>query len=288
MSIEKQQPTLSAQASEQAAVQPSPSISEATTTLNTIAADSLLLSEGRLLQQASPPVLQAMTELPRALLQSTREETALEKDIIPQALGRFVRYLQSLMPEELGGIRDCGLGGTMQEFPPLGYKIEHALVRRNGQMRDVTLMSLGRSYIGKNERLEIHAALAYQAMNKAFREEFHCDLPLVDGFRSRGEQRARKVARGNLAADPGQSQHELGLAVDISVSSVRGSLGWLQQNALRYGFSGIKKRGEKNHFNFNIDRLEPEARACLEMHAGVLGQKDLVYLNTKSSPVQRD
>lgn len=62
-------------------------------------------------------------------------------------------------------------------------------------------------------------------------------LSLTSGFRTMAEQkhlyncyRSRSCNNGNLAARPGYSNHQSGLAVDVSTSS------WLSRNASRFGF----------------------------------------------------
>lgn len=61
-------------------------------------------------------------------------------------------------------------------------------------------------------------------------------LVLNSGFRSRAEQQRLydlyKAGKGNLAAAPGSSNHEKGLAADIGPPS---EYGWLAQNAPKYG-----------------------------------------------------
>lgn len=62
-------------------------------------------------------------------------------------------------------------------------------------------------------------------------------LSLTSGFRTNAEQtrlyncyRSKRCNNGNLAARPGYSNHQNGLALDLSTSS------WLARNASKYGF----------------------------------------------------
>ena len=75
-------------------------------------------------------------------------------------------------------------------------------------------------------------------------------LSLTSGFRTMAEQKrlyncytSRSCNGGNLAARPGHSNHQSGLAVDISTSS------WLTRNASRFGFVRTVSR-ESWHYEY--------------------------------------
>lgn len=96
--------------------------------------------------------------------------------------------------------------------------------------------------------VERQTGLQFLAMQKAARLA-GVRLTLTSGFRTMEDQirlYARYLAGGDLAAKPGYSNHQQGLALDISVgrSFTSREYLWLKANALRYGF---KNPGE--HFS---------------------------------------
>jgi hypothetical protein len=88
--------------------------------------------------------------------------------------------------------------------------------------------------------LRTDAATAFNRMHAAARQE-GIELRVNSGFRTMAEQQALYAAylngTGNLAAKPGYSNHQGGIAVDISVGSTSSSTyQWLKRNASRFGF----------------------------------------------------
>ncbi len=86
--------------------------------------------------------------------------------------------------------------------------------------------------------VEIRTARAYRSMATAARGD-GVTLHIVSGFRSMAHQRqlyaAYRAGRGNLAARPGFSNHQSGLALDLNTQAPR-VYGWLARNANRFGF----------------------------------------------------
>ncbi len=89
-----------------------------------------------------------------------------------------------------------------------------------------------------NKPVEVHTAAAYGRMRDAAARD-HVALRIMSGFRTMEHQqalyRAYRQGRGNLAAVPGQSNHQSGHALDLNTSSA-GVLRWLERNARRFGF----------------------------------------------------
>ena len=84
--------------------------------------------------------------------------------------------------------------------------------------------------------LECNAAVAFDAMNTAFRAAFGQDIGITDGYRSFDEQVACRAEKGSLCADPGTSNHGWAKAVDIGaccgVNTGTGpAFDWLTANA---------------------------------------------------------
>jgi peptidoglycan hydrolase-like protein with peptidoglycan-binding domain len=107
---------------------------------------------------------------------------------------------------------------------------------RNGRAFALELVS-----IGNGEALSRPAAEAFLDMKAAAaRDGVH--LNVVSSFRSNEEQRALYRAyqrgQGNLAAPPGYSNHQGGIAVDITTGGSRQSASyrWLAANGARFGF----------------------------------------------------
>lgn len=81
----------------------------------------------------------------------------------------------------------------------------------NGQLPKEALCNL----TAKNHSLRPHAAVAFEAMSKAFERKFSEPLCLTDSYRTLAVQRDLKLRKPVLAAVPGTSNHGWGLAVDL-------------------------------------------------------------------------
>lgn len=112
---------------------------------------------------------------------------------------------------------------------------------RRGRPFPIELVS-----IGGGEALARPAAAAFRAMRDAAARD-GVRLHVVSSFRSMDEQRALYAAYlrgdGNLAAQPGYSNHQSGIAVDITTGGSRDSASyrWLAKNAERFGFHNTVK-----------------------------------------------
>ena len=102
----------------------------------------------------------------------------------------------------------------------------------NGVARNITL-----SGIPNGKQMRTDAAAAYNRMYAAARSD-GVTLTPVSGFRTMEQQRylysLYLQGRGNLAARPGYSNHQGGIAVDISTNSAVNN--WLANHAAAYGF----------------------------------------------------
>jgi hypothetical protein len=94
---------------------------------------------------------------------------------------------------------------------------------------------------------------AFLKMQKAAHEA-GVRLSLTSGFRTMAEQkrlyncyRTKSCNNGNLAAKPGYSNHQNGLALDVSTST------WLARNASRFGFVRTVKK-EAWHYEYTGGR----------------------------------
>ena len=86
--------------------------------------------------------------------------------------------------------------------------------------------------------VEVRTAQAFGAMRSAAASA-GVRISVVSGFRTMDQQRSLYnlylAGRGNLAARPGYSNHQSGLALDLNTSSA-GVYNWMSRNASRYGF----------------------------------------------------
>ncbi len=105
----------------------------------------------------------------------------------------------------------------------------------NGQPRQISL-----SAVPNGKEMRSDAAAAFNRMHAAARAQ-GITLKVNSGFRSMAEQealyRAYKNGTGNLAAPPGYSNHQGGIAVDIQTGGTGTSTyRWLANNAKNFGF----------------------------------------------------
>ncbi|GAA1519659.1 hypothetical protein GCM10009677_61160 [Sphaerisporangium rubeum] len=91
----------------------------------------------------------------------------------------------------------------------------------------------------RGEQLRADAAIAFVALNEAYRKQFGRPMCVTDSYRSLGEQQAVFYRRPGFAAVPGRSNHGLGLAVDLcgGVDRFRSpQFNWLEANGKRFGW----------------------------------------------------
>lgn len=106
---------------------------------------------------------------------------------------------------------------------------------RNGKLLNAELKSL--SWTGA--QLAIAAVPSFESLNRAFKAEFKRNIFVTDGYRTFAEQVITKAAKPTLAAEPGTSNHGLGLAVDLG-----GGINafntpehrWMMANAPKFGW----------------------------------------------------
>jgi len=91
-------------------------------------------------------------------------------------------------------------------------------------------------------------------------------VALTSGFRSYPEQKylwdgwRRRLPGFNLAAKPGRSKHQNGIAFDISVAGANGdpTYEWLRDNATSHGFVRTVN-GERWHWEYDVDKASRAA-----------------------------
>jgi peptidoglycan hydrolase-like protein with peptidoglycan-binding domain len=105
----------------------------------------------------------------------------------------------------------------------------------NGVPRNITVASVANGKVLRSD-----AAAAFNRMHAAAARA-GIDLHVNSGFRTMAEQqalyRAYQNGTGNLAAKPGYSNHQGGIAADINVGSTGSSTyRWMAAHAKEYGF----------------------------------------------------
>lgn len=90
-----------------------------------------------------------------------------------------------------------------------------------------------------NHVLRADAANAFEALSRAYAQQFGGTISITDSYRTLAEQIDVKARKPGLAARPGTSRHGLGIAVDLgggiqSAGSVQHE--WMDRNAALYGW----------------------------------------------------
>jgi LAS superfamily LD-carboxypeptidase LdcB len=91
----------------------------------------------------------------------------------------------------------------------------------------------------QGHELRADAAIAFVALNEAYKRRFGTAICVSSAYRSLGAQQSVYYTRPGLAAVPGKSNHGLGLAVDLcgGVQNFRSvQFNWLEANSKKYGF----------------------------------------------------
>lgn len=107
---------------------------------------------------------------------------------------------------------------------------------KNGELPSSALQVLSWN---RGQSLVPAAADALEKLNAAYKAAFGRNLVVTDSYRSLVRQYAVKASKGFLAANPGQSNHGWGIAVDLGGGI--NSFGtkqylWMQQNAAQFGW----------------------------------------------------
>lgn len=121
-----------------------------------------------------------------------------------------------------------GGGGVTSDHVPAGPAQGYV----DGRATRITVTRLD------GKPVEVRTAMAFERMRAAAARD-RITLRIVSGFRTMEHQQALYAAyrrgRGNLAARPGESNHQSGHALDLNTSSP-GVLAWLNRHGARFGF----------------------------------------------------
>jgi len=121
-----------------------------------------------------------------------------------------------------------------------------------------TKVVLAYSHLGNKKTwwLEEKAALAFEAMRNHWQDTYGCKFRISDAGRTHAQQTALKLAKPTLAATPGKSWHEAGMAIDVDVTYLKEQTHLSQQELeawmAQYGWKRTVKK-ENWHFEYHID-----------------------------------
>ncbi|MBA2664792.1 MAG: D-alanyl-D-alanine carboxypeptidase family protein [Bradymonadaceae bacterium] len=114
-------------------------------------------------------------------------------------------------------------------------KTKMAAYSGGNRLADITVIKMDGKNVGLN------TGSAYEKMRLAAARN-GVKLQVISGFRTMAEQQylyncylSKRCNNGNLAARPGRSNHQNGLALDLNTRAP-GVLNWLNRNAANYGF----------------------------------------------------
>lgn len=105
----------------------------------------------------------------------------------------------------------------------------------NGALPDSDLCTLWEG----GYKIRADAAVALAELNEAYKARFGSQMCLSSGYRTLGEQASLRATKGGIAARPGQSNHGLGLAVDLGCGINNygtAQYSWMRENAPKFGW----------------------------------------------------
>ena len=170
----------------------------------------------------------------------------------PTAIGKTVAALTAAAAPRRGlGAGSGPSNAASTSSPPSSNSSaeRRADAYSNGQRISIETKSIGGGRV-----LQADAADAFNRMRAAARAD-GVNLNVVSSFRTMEQQqalyRAYQNGTGNLAAKPGFSNHQSGIAVDVQTNNSRSSAAyrWLAQNGAQFGFANTVRR-EPWHWEF--------------------------------------
>ena len=157
------------------------------------------------------------------------------------ALPALSPYLASV-PRDMGRVEAASRSADRDPLPGCDPAVRPK--GTNGNLDTHALCALPEP----GEYLRPDAAVAFAAMNDAFRANFGRNICVSDSYRTYSAQVWSKRQHGFFAAPPGESMHGWGLAVDLCSMETGDSkvYAWLNANGPIFGWANPKwaKRGD--------------------------------------------
>lgn len=159
--------------------------------------------------------------------------------------------------------------GTMYSVGAEEIVYSKARGYKQGEPHSVYVSSIHqKSNDGRTLTLAPDAARGFREMKvAAAKDGFH--LHVTSAFRTHWEQKRLRSLKGELAAEPGYSSHQLGMSVDISgTTRIVGDkknrtilYWWLVRNAKKFGFYNDVE-GETWHWTFYKNGFKKKKKRC--------------------------
>lgn len=109
--------------------------------------------------------------------------------------------------------------------------------------------------------LEKNAAIAFESMRNHFQDDYenkNIKLRISDAGRTYEQQAELKKLKPRLAASPGRSWHEAGLAIDVDVVYIKKATGLTQEQLEVFmGQYGWKRTVKKENWHFEYHNIIP-------------------------------
>ncbi|WP_424536405.1 D-alanyl-D-alanine carboxypeptidase family protein [Sphaerisporangium viridialbum] len=191
--------------------------------------DKVLADAGRLYQEQQRLAGEAQDLRATKLL--VEAQLGLEIDTLRKRSATVVKSLSQALTKL--GVRVNQGGRTGAACDPT--QVSSAAQYPNGLLPKSALCPLQQP----GRELRADAAIAFVALNEAYRKQFGKPMCVTDSYRSLGQQQAVFYRRPGFAAVPGRSNHGLGLAVDLcgGVDVFRSvQFNWLEANSKKFGW----------------------------------------------------
>lgn len=198
------------------------------------------LQKSFILSKKAAGPAQDVGERSRAVLHSEKllKKLGFNPGKVDGLFDRNTQKASQRFEKKYGGGKDGAIGEAQLK------KMEAVARQREGKKVDGYVNGVRRTITVKKvpggKYMRSDAAAAFNRMHAAAKKA-GITLTVNSGFRSMAEQRALYAAylngTGNLAAKPGYSNHQGGIAVDINVGTTATSTyRWLANNAAKFGF----------------------------------------------------
>ncbi|MDH2430472.1 D-alanyl-D-alanine carboxypeptidase family protein [Sphaerisporangium sp. TRM90804] len=191
--------------------------------------DEVLEDAGRLYQEQQKLAAQAQELRSTKLL--VEAQLGAEVDTLRKRSATVVKSLSQTLVKL--GVRINQGGRTGAACDPTN--VDEAAGYPNGLLPKSGLCPLQQ----RGHELRADAAIAFVALNEAYRRQFGRPMCVTDSYRNLADQQSVFYRRPGFAAVPGRSNHGLGLAVDLcgGVDQFRSAqFNWLEANGKKFGW----------------------------------------------------